>query len=381
MNISSTSNPTPPVRVGIAGLGRSGWNIHANAFEGLPQLFTVTAVADPDTERCHEAAARFGCRTYPRVEPMFENPDVELIVVASPSHEHPAHTIAALNAGKHVVCEKPMAASLRDADDMIDAARRNQRLLTIFHNRRFEPHVAELRRIIDSGTLGRIVHVRAAVHQFTRRWDWQTLQQYDGGMLNNIASHVLDLMLELFPLRQPQVIAHTQRVLTLGDAEDHCVLMLKPREGPLLYLEITNAGAYPQDLWLILGTRGSLRGDPLQLDWKVADFDRLPPRQLEPQTTAERRYQRDQITWQEHQWTCPPGQNINHHTHRRFYQDLYEALSQGRQPAVSAEGVRQLVAVLEQCRQQCATPTVPPALTPQVRPDLTPAAIGSLIVK
>lgn len=338
------------IRVGVAGLGRSGWNIHTGAIAGLPRLFTLAAVADTEPVRCREAVARFGCRAYATADELFDDPTVELVVIASPNHLHPSHTIRALAAGRHVICEKPMAMRVDDVDDMIAAAERHGRMLTVFHNRRFEPHVAKLRQVLASGELGRIVHVRAAIHRFTRRWDWQTLRQYGGGMLNNIGSHVLDLMLELFPVTEPRVFAHLDRVLTLGDAEDHCVLMLKGSDGPLLHLEITNAGAFEQDLWLVLGTRGSLRGGPQQLHWKLADFDRLPDRRLEPQTTAERRYPNDQVDWLERAWTCPPNEDHSTHTHRRFYEDVHRALLAGAPPAVTPRSVRRLVAVLEQAR-------------------------------
>ncbi len=349
-----------PIRVGIIGLGRSGWNIHAQAISKLPQLFTVMAAADPDSGRRHEAAERFGCRVYSKAEQLIEDRLVDLVVVASPNHRHPLHVVEALGAGRHVICEKPMAATTDEVDQMIAAANRHDRMLTVFHNRRFEPHVAEIRNILASEALGRIVHVRAAVHKFTRRWDWQTLRQYGGGMLNNIGSHVLDLMLELFPVQPEHIVSHLERVLTLGDAEDHVVLMIRPQAqgksvankptGPVLYLEITNAGAYEQDLWTVLGTRGSLHGGPVRLDWKIADFERLPERQLQKQTTAERRYPNDDVNWFEKTWTCPSEKSNSPYTHRCFYENVYHSLVSGVEPVVTAQSVRRLVSVLEQCQ-------------------------------
>tara|TARA_Y100000589_G_scaffold314849_1_gene337708 strand:+ start:3153 stop:4226 length:1074 start_codon:yes stop_codon:yes gene_type:complete len=341
-----------PIRVGIAGLGRSGWNIHAKAIAKMSGQFTITAVADPDASRCAEAQGRFGCRTYRDVHDLFVDPVVDLMVIASPNHLHMEHTLAALRAGKHVLCEKPMAIDVADADAMIDTADAMGRHLWVFHNRRFEPHFRKLQQIIASGDLGDIVHVRTAVHNFTRRWDWQTLRQYGGGMLSNIGSHLLDLMLELFPIEPVEIFTHLDRVLTLGDAEDHCVVMLKPNRGPLLHLEISNAGAFEQDLWLIMGSQGTLRGNPNQMDWKIADFSQLPNRELQPQTTAQRVYPHDDVHWQLHHWTCPEGQNNSPYTHQQFYLDIFNTLKQGAQPNVSVQSVRRLVNVLAQCRAE-----------------------------
>ncbi|MFG0247411.1 MAG: Gfo/Idh/MocA family protein [Phycisphaeraceae bacterium JB051] len=341
-----------PIGVGIVGLGRSGWNIHAKAISQLPDHFVVTAVSDLDEARCAEARERFGCQVHPSVEALLADNHVDLVVVASPNHLHPSHVIDALHAGKHVICEKPMAMDTQQADAMIATARQMQRHLWVFHNRRFEPHFLKLQQIIASGVLGRIVQVRTTVHQFTRRWDWQTLRQYGGGMLNNIGSHLLDLMLELFPVSPDQLFTHLDCVLSLGDAEDHCVVLLKPDEGPLLHMEISNAGAYRQNLWLIMGSRGTLYGNPDQLHWKIADFKQLPQRQLQSQTTAERVYPHDDVSWQEHHWQCPDGQNNSPYTHQQFYMDIYRTFTQGTSPHVSVQSVRRLVNVLEQCRTQ-----------------------------
>ena len=111
-----------PIRVGIAGLGRSGWDIHARLLEPLAEHYTVTAVVDGDPARRDEAVDRFDCAAYATYEDLLADPGVELVVVALPSHFHADAAVAGLAAGKHVVVEKPMATSLADADRMVAAA-------------------------------------------------------------------------------------------------------------------------------------------------------------------------------------------------------------------------------------------------------------------
>jgi scyllo-inositol 2-dehydrogenase (NADP+) len=103
---------------------------------------------------------------------------VDVIVVATPSHVHATQVLEALRQGKHVVCEKPLALSVADADRMIDAAREAGRVLTVFHNMRYWPDVAKVRQVVESGKLGRIVQIRLTMQRFARRWDWQTLREY-----------------------------------------------------------------------------------------------------------------------------------------------------------------------------------------------------------
>src|SRR5215218_7474673 len=112
------------VNVGIVGLGRSGWDIHALTLAKLKSSFRVAAVTDNQPDRCREAIQKLGGRAYPDLPALLDDPDVELAVIATPSHVHADQAIAALERGKHVVCEKPMALSVADADRMIAASQR-----------------------------------------------------------------------------------------------------------------------------------------------------------------------------------------------------------------------------------------------------------------
>jgi predicted dehydrogenase len=361
----SPATDAPPIRVGIAGLGRSGWSIHAEAVARHPGRFQLVAVADDQPDRRREAHARFGCHAHASVESLVHDPDVELLVVATPNHQHAAHAIAALTAGKDVLCEKPMADSATAADAMVAAARDAGRLLTVFNNRRFDPHFLHVRDVIESGVLGRVVQVRLAVHQFTRRWDWQTLRQYGGGMLSNIGAHFLDLLLSFFPGDGlPGVHCHLDRVLTLGDADDHCVVTLRQSGCPLVQLELTNACALPQDNWLIMGDRGTLTGTFDQLRWRVADMDRLPTRILErtPQST-ERTYNRDAVTFTEHGWQVPPERSTNKWQHDQFYGRLFRTIRHGDPLAVTPASVLRCLRLIDACRAAAATvPAGPPSM-------------------
>lgn len=112
----SHENNIDQIRVGIAGLGRSGWGIHANAMAQLTRHFNVVAVCDPDRERQEEAKERFDCLAYDDFAGLVADEAVELMVVANPSQLHCQDSIAAMRAGKHVIVEKPMAPTLDEVD-------------------------------------------------------------------------------------------------------------------------------------------------------------------------------------------------------------------------------------------------------------------------
>jgi scyllo-inositol 2-dehydrogenase (NADP+) len=338
------------VRVGIAGLGRSGWAIHAKLLEPLGDKFKIVAVLDANPARLQEAAGKFGCRTYSAYGDLLADPDVELVVVAMPSHLHTDYTIQALEAGKHVVCEKPMAASVEDADRMIAAAKKVRKVLTIFQNRRYGKDFQTVRRVIESGVLGRIVHVRISGHGFGRRWDWQTLQKFNGGTMNNTGPHPLDQALVLFGKKAPKVFCLRDRALTLGDADDHVQIILHGKGSPTIEIELTAACPYPQDAWLVMGTQGGLTGSSDTIKWMYYDPKTIPARTLTEEPTPDRSYNSDGLkqhcvekTWTAKEDTGPGDAG--------FYLDLYAALRNGKPVQVKPEQVRRQMKVLEQCRK------------------------------
>jgi predicted dehydrogenase len=338
------------INVGIAGLGRSGWDIHARTLEQLKSRYRVVAVTDRDAARCREAVQRFECRAHDDVGGLLADRAVDLVVIATPSSMHAAQTIEALQSGKHVVCEKPMALSSADADAMIAAAQRAERTLTVFHNMRYWPDFQQVREVIASGVLGRIVQIKLTMQRFSRRWDWQTLREFGGGALFNAGAHLVDLGLQLFGDAEPTVTADLQRTLTAGDAEDHAKILLRAAGAPTIEVEVSNACAYPQDTWHVMATSGGLRGSHEMLEWKWVDFSSLPQRQADHTPTAQdRKFNREELPWREGRWQRSGEENADY---AAFYVDLYESLRRGAPLVITPESVRHTLSVLERCRDQ-----------------------------
>jgi scyllo-inositol 2-dehydrogenase (NADP+) len=350
-----------PVRVGIAGQGRSGWGIHARTIQMLPEQFRVVAVADPIAGRQEEARATLGCRAYADFEPLLADDEVEVLVVSVPNRLHAEYSQRALAAGKHVVCEKPFALTAADADATIAAAQRAGRLVVPFQNRRYEPHFRKVREVVDSGVLGDLLHVRIASHSFGRRWDWQTLLDYGGGQAANNGPHALDHAMHFLGDGEVRLFADLRNGLSSGDAEDHFTVCMKAETGPRVDVEVSTCVAYPQDRWFVAGTRGGLRGTTSELHWRCVDWETLPPRPVDERPTPDRSYNREKLEWREESWTDLKTAVPDN---RAFYEDLYRTLRLGAPPAIRPESARRYVAVLEQCRAQ-------------YRPERAQAAAGS----
>ena len=337
------------VPVAIAGLGRAGWSIHANTIEPLPDKYKIVAACDPDAERQRQMRERFSCRAYSEFAAMLKDDQIELVVVAVPSHLHADYSIQAMKAGKHVLVEKPMADSLGEADRMIEVAHETGQLLSVNQNYRNAPSFLKVREVIESGKLGRIILIRMAWHGFSRRWDWQTLKEFGGGQLNNAGSHAVDRALLLLGDAEPEVFCHMERTpLYAGDAESHVKIILRTDHGPMVDIELTSACAYPQAEWLVMGAQGGLTGSAQELRWKYLDPELLPPRPLSRQPTPDRSYNSEELPWQEEVCDLSADRNWGY---EKVYLDLYATLRQGQPLAITPESVRRQIAILEKCRK------------------------------
>lgn len=339
------------IRVGIAGLGRSGWNIHAKTLMTLGERFKIVAVADQSGERRNEAITATGCRAYESYDGLVADKEVDLVVVATPNFLHTDHAIAAMKRGKHVVVEKPFALNTAGADRAIDVAKQTGLVIAPFHNRRYEAHLQQVRNIISSGVLGEILQIRMTWHSFSRRWDWQTLKEFGGGSLNNNGSHLLDQALQVFGDGEPKVWADVRHTsMTAGDADDHLKVILYGKGHPTIDCELTNGSAYIQDRWHIMGTSGGLRGTTDALEWKYVDWSKLPPRPVERTPAAGRAYNSEKYDWKVESWATPAGTPP---ANTLFYQDLFATLREGKPLVITPASVRRLIWVIETCQKLC----------------------------
>ncbi len=337
----------PLIRVGIAGLGRSGWNLHADALSRLPEHYQVAAAMDLSEPRRAEAEARFACDTFATFAAL-ATADVDLIVVATPSPFHTEHAVAALGAGKHVLVEKPLARSVAEVDTMIAAAKAADKVLTVGQNYRYHNDFRAVGEVMASGKLGKIVQIRVAIHQFSRRWDWQTLRKNNGGIMNNHGAHILDWLLLHVQDDDPEVFCHlVDTPLYAGDADSHAKILIRPKDGPLLDIELTHCNAYPQPNYTVMGTRGSLSGTKELLRWKYFVPENEGVLELDTAPTADRSYNREALTFTEESREITEKFNDDW---VQLYQDLYGTLRENKPLTITPESVRRQIRIFDRCR-------------------------------
>ena len=350
-----------PIRVGIGGLGRSGYGIHAEYLKDDPD-FRVVAAADELPERRKDAQERFGCRTYRSYAEMLAAGGFELFVNATPSRFHVEASLAGLEAGYHVLSEKPSATTLAEFDRITAAAEEHGVLFFPFQNSRFYPYFRKIREVIASGVLGEIICIRSNWSGFARRWDWQPLQRECAGNLLNTGPHPVDQAVVLFGDAYPEVFCRmaAYHFDFGGDADNFCALTLYGKGRPTIEVQVSSFLAYPQgEQYNIQGTCGGLSGGPAELRWKYFDPKSAPKHTLWKPWSFDRQYCSETLDWQEESWRfAEASSNANGFVSlsRGVYRNLYGVLRNGAGREITLEQVRRQIFVMEEAHRQNPLP-------------------------
>ena len=231
------------VTFSIVGCGRIGMR-HAEHISRLGQL---VAACDIDERALQAFSLKFpGIRLYSSVQEMLlRETGTQVMDICTPNGLHAEHTVLALKNGYHVVCEKPMALRVSDAEWMIQEARKAKRHLFIVKQNRFNPPVAKVKEIIESGRLGKIYS--AQVNCFWNRNDqyykespWKGSRELDGGILFTQFSHFIDLMYWfLGDVEKVAAYSKNYNHLDTIEFEDTVVALLEFKSGALATLNCT----------------------------------------------------------------------------------------------------------------------------------------------
>jgi predicted dehydrogenase len=288
---------------------------------GCELVAVSRARADLVDSFAHEIGARRG---YPRWRDLAADPDVHAVYVATPVHLHAEQTVAAAEAGKHVLCEKPMAMDVAECDRMIAACRASGVRLGIAYYRRFYPVVRRIGEILESGEIGEPVWAQmTAFEPFNpgpgtpRAWLVQPSQS-GGGPMADFGCHRLEVLLHLLgPVRR--VTSVVASVILHRDVEDTAAALLQFERGPCAMLAVTHAAADRQDTMDLFGTRGSVRVASLNAGDIVV-----------------------RAGGEERRESHPPAPNV----HLPLVEDFVDAVQAGRDPAVDGF-VGRAVAVIQ----------------------------------
>lgn len=203
------------VKIGIIGCGGIANHKHMPSLVKCGDMCEIIAFCDIIEERAVKAAKEFGgpdAKVYTDYRELLENKEIEVVHVCTPNVSHSQITVDAFAAGKHVLCEKPMAHNTEDARKMIEAWKRSGKKFTIGYQNRFRPEVQMLKKCVDNGDLGEIYYGKA--HAIRRRAvpNWGVFldkEKQGGGPLIDIGTHALDLTLWMMNNYEPVSVSGT----------------------------------------------------------------------------------------------------------------------------------------------------------------------------
>ena len=274
-------SPDKTFRIALVGCGR----ISKNHFEAIDKIdgLELVAVCDADPERAKRAGEEWKVPWFTSYEKMLAESNADVVTIATPSGLHPEQGVAAANAGKHVVMEKPMAISLTGADALVHACDKAGVQLFVVKQNRLNPPVQLLKRAVDRNRFGRLYMASCTVHwarpqEYYDQAPWRGTWEFDGGAFMNQASHYVDLIQWVMgPVES--VIAKTATLARRIETEDSGIAILKFRSGALGSIGVTML-AYPRNLegsLTILGEKGSVKIGGTAVNkiehWEFADHD------------------------------------------------------------------------------------------------------------
>lgn len=342
------------IRIGVIGLGRIGWSRHIPLIK-KSRDFELAAVSDTSLDRCKEATEKYGCAAFLTQDEMIANSTLDAIVIATPTHLHKSMAIKAFKANLDVLLEKPMALDLKEARLISTSAKKHQRILTVYQPHRLKAYHQTLKKIIASGKLGEIYHIRRGMFSFAQRNDWQCLKKYGGGMLSNYGAHGLDQLLDITGSKIKKIYCTLRRVASLGDTDDVVKIIYETRSGIIGELDINQASTMNPYEFEVYGTTGSaqLDGDKYIVRYFNPKF--LKNKKINRNLMAEnRQYPNDNIKINKIDIQIKDKHGID------VYKDFANAIRTRSNPVVIPEETITVMKLIESCRDIAGTIQVTP---------------------
>ena len=277
------------VRVGMIGYSFMG-KVHSNAYRSVPFFFNLEAepilqaICGRNEKNVEEQSKKLGWKSYETDwKQLIKRDDIDLIDISTPNNTHYEIVLAAAKAGKHIICEKPLANTLGEAKEMLKAVNDAGVIHMISHNYRFSPAVQFAKKLISEGRIGKIRHIRAT---YLQDWlldpsypmEWRLKKEVSGsGTLGDLGSHIIDLarflvgeinevvgMMETFIDERPQTVnAHESEGMGKVTVDDTSSFLARFDNGALGNFETTRfaGGNKAGNRFEINGDKGSIRWD------------------------------------------------------------------------------------------------------------------------
>lgn len=244
------------INVVVVGYGFAGRGFHCylvRQAQGLNLYGVVSGVP----EKRKAAEDEWGVKSFPSLDAALQDDNVQLVVLATPHDVHCEQAVKVMNAGRHCITDKVMCMNAGEAETMLEASKRNDVLLSVFHNRRWDWDYLTLRKVIDEGLIGKPLSFESCIVGYGKPRGWRAEKARCGGLLYDWGAHLLDQALLLVPSKVRWVFCDIIEGYWDVDIGNHGRWMIKFEDDTLFQIEVSNMSRADRPRWRVLGDRGS----------------------------------------------------------------------------------------------------------------------------
>lgn len=331
-----------PIRTALLAFGMSGAIFHAPLLAAHPG-FVLYKIWERSRERARQYDPEI--QTAHTLEDILNDPAVELVIVNTPNHTHADYARRALEAGKHVVVEKPFTLTVAEADDLIQCAARHQRVLTVFQNRRWDGDFLTVRAVLDQQLVGQLVEYESHYDRFRNYIEtntWKEATQPGTGILYNLGSHLIDQALCLFG-RPQQIDARLAIRRPGGQVHDYADIRLS-YEGFYAILKTSYLVREEGPRYILHGTAGSFVKYGIDPQEQALKAGQVPGSSRWGETP---RSDWGKLNTQLHGVAFEGTVQTRSGNYLAFYDNLFNAIRAGEPLAVTAQAGRDVIELIE----------------------------------
>ncbi len=254
-----------PIWAGIPGIPEG--KLHVTDSD-VDKVLTLAGVYDIDPACCDWARER-GYHVYNSYDEILADPKVGIVLIATPNHLHKEETIAAMRAGKHVLCEKPVMMSSAELEEIIAVSKETSRIFYPRQNRRWDEDFRIVKKIYDEQLVGRVFNLECRV-QGSRGipGDWRGQKEFGGGMMLDWGVHLLDRLLFMIPEKVTHVFCDLTNI-TNDQVDDGFKMHLTFESGLTAVMEVGTCHFASLPLWYVAGTDGTAVIDNWECEGKM----------------------------------------------------------------------------------------------------------------
>ena len=337
------------INTAVIGYGYAGRSFHTYLVS-LAEGLNLYAISVRNPERRQAAAQEHpAVKLYETIDQVIADDNVDLVILATPHDTHAELAIKVMDAGVHLVTDKIMCMNAAEADAMIEASQRNNVMLSVFQNRRWDWDYLTVKKVIEDGLLGTPYLFQVAIMRYGPPRTWRGIKKRSGGLLFDWPAHFVDQALQLVPAPVKTVFCDIHYGARWDiDIGNYANLLIKFENGVRYQIEISNLAKVEKPRWYVLGELGGLvkRGsDPQEGPMREGNIDAA---EEDPADYAK-------------VWTEAGGEQRElvvesvRASWKSYYQNISDVLNKGAELIVKPEEVRRVMEVYDAAMRSSET--------------------------